>query len=388
MVRSAAGLDFLARRERSSLRSLLIRATAAAGGRRVAPELEQLVHAAPIELLPQAASLHRIGGTVLRGLDGVEGVPDDVRVRLGALRQRCTLRHLLLTGALGQLARFLDHAELAWVTMKGPVVAALLYPEPGDRAYADLDLLVHRRDFPTAMHLLEDLGYQHSIHDWRLAERMMAGQVTMTRGPVMIDLHWHLHYSREDRRPFAIVPESMIERRRIVSVSGVETPVLDSVDTLLTLAFHAARSDGHRLVWVKDIERQVAVEQPDLDELVRRSRAARCAPPVGVMLGRSQALLGADLPHEIIEALASTSLRAIDRVVCRLSHPIPLSERPTLNRAFTRSVRSSIVRTMLDTPSRGIRRLRRRLFAYPSNETDDLDEKTEFLEAVSSAVEP
>ena len=35
---------------------------------------------------------------------------------------------------------------------------------------------------------------------------------------------------------------------------------LDSVDTLLSLAFHAARSDGHRLVWSKDIERVVASE--------------------------------------------------------------------------------------------------------------------------------
>ena len=46
----------------------------------------------------------------------------------------------------------------------------------------------------------------------------------------------------------------------------------------MTLAFHAARSDGHRLVWLKDIERALAVESRDLDELVRRCRASRCAP--------------------------------------------------------------------------------------------------------------
>ena len=198
--------------------------------------------------------------------------------------------------------------------MKGPVVAALLYPDVGDRSYGDLDLLVDRRDFPQAMRVLEELGYQHAIHNWALAEEMLAGQVGMSSPAVTVDLHWHLHYSREDRRPFAVDPEAMIERTRLVDVSGVTTPTLDPVDTLLTLAFHAARSDGHRLVWLKDIERAVAVEQPDLDELVRRCRAYRCAPPVGVMLGRARSLLDADVPDEIMRALVPMTLRAADRV--------------------------------------------------------------------------
>jgi hypothetical protein len=384
MVRSAAGLDSLTRHERSSLRALLLRATAAAGGRRVDGELEQLVHAAPVESLPAAAGLHRLGGTVLRGLDGVDGVPGDVTARLGELKRQSSLRHLLITGALSEIARTFDDAGLAWVAIKGPVVAALLYPEPGDRTYGDLDLLVDRRDFPRAMQLLENLGYEHSIHDWLLAEKMMAGQVTMSRAAVAVDLHWHLHYSQEDRGPFDIDPEAMVARRRIVTASGVKIPTLDPVDTLLMLAFHAARSDGHRLVWMKDIEREVAVEQPDLDEVIRRSRAARCAPPVGIMLGRSRALLDADVPDETIRALTPRTLREADRVVAAISQPVRLSERPTLNRTFTRSVRSSAVRTLLATPSRGLRRARRWLFPPPPNETDDLDEKSSYLAAVSS----
>ena len=75
-----------------------------------------------------------------------------------------------------------------------------LYPEVGDRAYTDLDLLVGRRDFPGAMHLLEELGYEHTIHNWALAEQMLAGQIGMKTATAQIDLHWHLHYSHQDRR--------------------------------------------------------------------------------------------------------------------------------------------------------------------------------------------
>lgn len=388
MDRERVGLDTLTRPERSALRELLIRATAAAGRSSDQYELEQLVAAAPIGGLPAAAGLHRVAGSVLRGLDGVGGVPGDVRTQLAVLRQRAALNHLLLTGVLGELGRALDDAGLSWVAMKGPVVAARLYPEVGDRAYTDLDLLVGRRDFSAAMHLLEELGYEHTIHNWALAEQMLAGQIGMKSATAQIDLHWHLHYSHQDRRPFAIDPEAMIERKRLVTVSGVTTPTLDPVDTLLTLAFHAARSDGHRLVWFKDIERAIAVERPDLDELVRRCRAYRCAPPVGLILGRARTLLDADVPDEILRSLTPVTLELTDRVAFAIAHPVRLDERATITRAYTRSVRSSVMASVAAVPTRGARQLRRHLHPPPVNETDSPDEKECYLNAVAASTRP
>jgi hypothetical protein len=325
---------------------------------------------------------------VLRGLDGVDGVPDEVQAQLGVLRQRAALNHLLLTGVLGGLSRALDDAGLSWVAMKGPVVAGRLYPEVGDRAYSDLDLLVDRRDFPPAMRLLEGLGYEHTIHNWALAEEMLAGQIGMTSANAQIDLHWHLHYSHEDRRPYAIDPEAMIERRRLVTVSGVTVPTLDAVDELLTLAFHAARSDGHRLVWFKDIERALSVERPDLDELVRRCRAYRCAPPVGLILGRARTLLDADVPDEILRSLTPVALQLTDRAVFAVAHPVQLDERPTVTRAYTRSVRSSLIASVAAVPTRGARQLRRHLHPPPLNETDSPAEKECYLNAVVASARP
>jgi hypothetical protein len=270
--------------------------------------------------------------------------------------------------------------------MKGPVVAALLYPDVGDRSYGDLDLLVDRRDFAQALRILEDLGYEHTIRNWALAEEMLAGQVVMTSQSVHVDLHWHLHYSSQDRRPFALDPEAMIERSRRVAVSGLTVPTLDPVDTLLTLAFHAARSDGHRLIWLKDVERAVAVEEPDLDELARRCHEYRCAPPVGLILGRARTVLDAKIPDELIQAMTPVALRVTDRLATALVHPVQLHERGTITRVFTRSVRSSTVASLSPVPTRGARRLRRRLLPPRENETDSPDEKESYLEAVSASI--
>jgi hypothetical protein len=384
---NAGVLDTLTRGERVALRAVLVRATAAAGRHRDDGELAGLVAAAPIERLPAAAALHRVGGTVLRGLDGIDSVPPAVRAALTALRQRAALNHLVVVGGMSQIREAFDAADLSWLAMKGPVLAARLYPDVGDRAYGDLDLLVSRSDYPRAMEILEELGFAHIIHNWALAERMLAGQVEMTNGRLNIDLHWHLHYSGEDRRPFALDPDAMLERRRPAHVSGVKVSILEPVDELLTLAFHAARSGGHRLIWVKDIERSLAVEEPDLDELVRRCRDERCGPPVGLMLARSSTLLDADVPPETIAALWPRVLRGADRVVCAVAPPIRMNEQPTATRVFTRSVRSSLTATVAEVPVRAARRLAWRLNPPAENETDSPDEKASYLRAVTAAPE-
>jgi len=384
-----AELDLLTRGQRNDLRELLIRSTAIAGHPDDEPDrdLRRFVEAAPIDALPAAAALHRVGGTVLRGLQHVDGVPDAVRGALLRQRDRSRLQHLLLVAALGRIGRAFDDRQLAWLTMKGPVVAAALYPDAGDRSYADLDLLVGRRDFPEAMRVLEDLGYQHVNHDWADAQQLMIGEVGMTDGPVRVDLHWHLHFSRADRRPFALDPEAMITRRRCVMVSGHATPTFDPVDTLITLAFHAARSGGHRLIWLKDIERSVAVDEPDLDEVIRRGAAYRCAPSVGVMLGRARRLLGAEIPDAVVDALAPAAIRGTDRAVAMVTHPVQLHERPTICRAATVSYRSSVRRSISCIPRRAVTWVRRRLRPPRDNETDDATEKASYLRAVATAVE-
>jgi hypothetical protein len=377
-------LDTLSRHERSALRELLVRAVTVAdwstdGG------LAPLVAAAPVHALPAAAALHRVSGSVRRALDRVDGVPADVRTQLEAEERVAALHHLVIVGALSTIANSFDDAGLTWAVMKGPVVAALLYRGIGDRRYGDLDLLVDQHGFGPAVRILEDLGYGHTIHDWSRAEQMLAGEIGMASPTVSVDLHWHLHYSREDRRQFALDPRAMLERVRHVDVSGLAVPTFDRVDTLLTLAFHAARSDGHRLIWLKDVERALDVDQPDVDELIDRCHTFRCAPPVGLVLARARRMLGAQVSRAAIDGLVPRSLQVIDWLSCRAVDPIQLHEHDTVTRALTRSARSSLADSVADLPLRTLRWAHPKLFPPPPNETDDRDEQERYFRAVAGS---
>jgi hypothetical protein len=385
MNRTPDSLEGLTRPEEDALRRVLVAAVVAADRPEARTSVEQFIETAPIRALPGVAALHRLSGTVLRGLDGVGGVPEETRRSLDEHRGQSALHHLLVVGALSEVARAFDDRSFAWVVMKGPVVAELLYADAGDRGYADLDLLVARHDFPRAMATLEELGYVSAIKNWALAERMLAGQVTLTGPIIQIDLHWALHYSDEDRRPFGFFPEAMIERARRVEAAGLRIPTFDSADTLVNLAFHAARSGGHRLLWLKDIERSIAVDRPDLDEVVRRALANRCGPPVGIVLDRTASILDADVPDEVIRALLPLSLRVVNRATERFVPPIRLHERDSITRWLTRSVRSSTASTVVETPRRAVHKLIRASRPPQPNETDDPSEKASFLHAVSTS---
>lgn len=370
----------LSRSERRSLRDLLLAATA--GDRdRVAGLLER----APIELLPDLAAVHRVSGTVRKTLLTIDDVPEAVMVALEAASTNSALHHLGLVGALHEVASVLDDAGLSWLVMKGPVLAAYYYRDVGDRGYADLDLLVDHRDFPDAVYKLEELGFRHVIRNWPLAEEMLAGQVEMRRGPVRIDLHWHLHYGRNDRRPYDFRPSRMIQRSRRVAVSGLSVPTFDTVDTVVTLAFHAARSGGHALVWSKDLERVLVVDRPDLERVVGSSEAARCAPAVGLMLGRARDLLGAPVADDIVDRLVPRSLAMLDRAAVRVSHPVQLGRRGVANRFVMRSAGPTALLTAVALPTRAGRQLSRRLRPPTEHETDDPVEKASYLRAVAAA---
>jgi Uncharacterised nucleotidyltransferase len=166
-------------------------------------------------------------------------------------------------------------------------------------------------------------------------------------------------------------------------VAGRAATTFDQEDTLLHLALHASRSGAHRLIWFKDIERSLAVDDPDLDELLRRARSFRCGASVGVALARAKSLLGADVPVELLEALLGRPLSYVERMATRASPPIRFDEHDTFARFVARSVRSDLRTSLADLGRRSLRSARR---AVPrrAHETSSQLEKEAFLRAVAS----
>ena len=373
----------LSRSERRALTALLTAAVARVGRDDLATDLDRLVADAPVDALPEAAYLHRVSGVVATSLQATTTLPDDVRDELEIEREDSGLHHLMIVGTLKTIADAFNDRGLRWLVMKGPVLASRLYDQPGDRTYGDIDFLVHPEDYGPAIEILEGFGYRHTIRDWVRAKSVMAGQINLAGALLEIDLHWHLHYSNLDRRPFRLDPIAILERSVEVDVGGVTAPVLDPVDRILMLTFHAARSGGHRLVWLKDIERALTIERPDLAEVVARAEAMALAPLVGMILDRAKRVLDAPVDDATLAALLPSGLRVAERAALRLSGPAQMHDNDTPIRFLSRSARPTLLAALTDVPMRGVRTLTVRGHTF-GNETDDPDEKAAYLAAVAA----
>ncbi|MBI4259880.1 MAG: nucleotidyltransferase family protein [Actinobacteria bacterium] len=272
----------------------------------------------------EAAAYHRVSGLVHRALSAAGGrvaLPGDEMHRLEAAYHAAVRDHLRTLGDLSAAGSALDAAGVPWLVVKGPVLAERYYGSPGERAYGDVDLLVPRGAFPDAVDALEGAGMPVIDRNWRLLRAELRSQVHVELPlGTLADVHWHL--VEPGRDPFELPVEAMIERSRPVSLGGQEVLTLDPGDTLLHLALHAALSGGHRLVWLKDVERAMASEPPDWDELVGRARAARAVRPLGVILRRVARTLGRTAPREVMRGVEGGALaKAVGRAIDRSSPP-------------------------------------------------------------------
>ena len=203
------------------------------------------------------------------------------------------LRHMRRLAELSRVARALDAADISWVVVKGPVLSERLWPRSDMRQYADLDVVVDRRQLGEALDALEEGGATLVDRNWPMIRSTMRGELTL-RLPhgTALDLHWHLVNERGERRMFDFPVEEMLARRVPAGLEGLQVDTLDPVDTVLHLAYHTARSGGQRLVWFKDFAS--AVQAPGVSWDVLQERAARygCALVLEAAARRCEAVLG------------------------------------------------------------------------------------------------
>ena len=261
----------------------------------------------------RAATYHALGGLGYVRLRNV-AMPGELVDALRTKYEQAIHHHLGIMWALARVRSALDETGSPWAVVKGPMVAELLYDDPGERTYGDLDVLVEASGFDRALDGLRGHGARLLDRNWRVLRRDMRGEVHLELpSGSLLDLHWHLVNMYRGR--ICIDTAAMLSRVEKVDLKGVTAPTLDATDSLIHLALHGTLSGGDRLLWTSDVARGTWRRPPDWDELVFRAEAWKIGPPVGLMLRRAREVLNADIPSEVPEKLLGRSYGKLARVV-------------------------------------------------------------------------
>jgi hypothetical protein len=208
------------------------------------------------------------------------------------------LRHLTTGADLALMAPLLGRDDARWAVMKGPVLSDHFWPRPDMRQYLDLDILVDRRHFRATIEALVENGARLVDCNWPLIRSQMRAELSLELPyGTSLDLHWDIVNDATLRRQLRVPVDAMLDRTLATRLGNLEVPCFDDVDTLLSLALHAALAGATRLVWLKDVELAAARSGLDWEEVDDRARSTGLNLTLTMMLNKAWRVLDGPIEH-------------------------------------------------------------------------------------------
>ncbi|HEU4510763.1 MAG TPA: nucleotidyltransferase family protein [Pyrinomonadaceae bacterium] len=202
-------------------------------------------------------------------------------------------------------------------TFKGAVLSQMAYGEIALRQAGDIDLLIHRHDFPQAKSLLESLGYQMfpKLTPAQLASHLHHHcEITFMRDDwfTVIDLHWEL-------APKSFVCNldinEVMSRLQSISVAGTMVETFSDEDSVLYQSMHGAKHLWRRLEWIVALSGCLKSEI-DWDVLVQRAERTRMTRMLALGLRLVEGFSDVKVPSRVLGRIDAD--KAMERMAAQI----------------------------------------------------------------------
>ena len=143
------------------------------------------------------------------------------------------------------------------LVIRGPALASTVYPDPGTRPWADIDLLVKPDQYLKARRVLNQLGYLSQIRRFEMLNELFNAEPFFNpkygTKRFEIDLHWSMFHYHGIKRNNEV--GEFFSRAKTVITPELTFKTLDPVDALICYTFHLIlhHAKDVRLIWINDI---------------------------------------------------------------------------------------------------------------------------------------
>lgn len=200
------------------------------------------------DLASQHGTIPYLAATV-HGAPRNASVPASIAERVDLHAASIALKNDALFGSLADIIAAFAQAGVRAVVLKGPALAQTVYPQPGWRAFRDLDLLCHPEDLSAANLTLRSLAYEPRPRKPTEQEQFHA-VYSMPERSVTVELHSDLLQLGLPTKCGADVWAQLHQ----FSVDGATAYMLNAEFQILHLCVHLHTHGYSRLVWFKDLD--------------------------------------------------------------------------------------------------------------------------------------
>jgi hypothetical protein len=248
---------------------------------------------------PVARDLRRLGFTT---------VPKPVLERLGRMGLVTEFQLASLHDRLGKLLALLASHGIDALLLKGAGLAYTAYGSIEERPMGDIDLLVRPDSADRAWKLAVENGWMRrkDVAEERSYEDHQHLSPLEDADGLQIGLEIHIALFTQ-QAPFALDTSQLWDRARRITIAGAPALVPSAEDQLVHAALHFAWS--HEMTFgtwrtLRDVERIVASNALDWNEVVARAKAVRGATCCYWTLRLARDLAGVTIPESVLHALS------------------------------------------------------------------------------------
>jgi hypothetical protein len=237
------------------------------------------------------------------------------RESLRAWRRAYTLFTMNLTVEMFRLFEVFAASQVEALVIKGPVLSARCYGDPGLRQYGDLDLIVRNKDIQHSTELMIGLGYEPSVPLTAIQAKKIPGEYVFRQSTTKLLIEFHTeHTFRYHPRPLPL--EKLFKRQARVNIDSHKVPALSPEDELILICIHGAKHFWEQLSYIADVAAFVATQELDWERVESAAEEVGGERMLYVGLRLAADLLDAPLPEKVDVLVRS------DRIVGRLAWQI------------------------------------------------------------------
>jgi len=242
------------------------------------------------------------------------------RERLRTWRHAHTIFTMNLCAEMFRLFDSFAAVGIEALVIKGPVLSARCYGDPGFRQYGDLDLVVRHRDILCSTELMMNLGYQPSVPVAAIRAKKVPGEYVFrqSRTKLLVEFHTELTF-RYHPRPLPV--EKLFSRQVNVSIDAHEIPALSPEDELLLICIHGAKHLWEKLSYIADVAAFVSEQELDWERVMSAAEEVGGERMLYVGLRLAADVLGVALPKSV--AALSRSNATVGRLASQITRWLP-----------------------------------------------------------------
>ncbi len=249
----------------------------------------------------------------LQKMDGIS-VPEEVLKNFRYIAAETLSSNLSLMNEAAKISEEGKNAGVRILFIKGPVMVADVYKEPGKRSFSDIDILVSKDDSGSFEEVLRGLAYSQIQGD---EGGYRSQKVFQNDAGVTVDLQVGLIGRDLHNNFIGFDFDETYNRSRRVKVNGKDLSTLGLEDALIYYALHLAMHHSFQgLRWFVDIHEFVSVygqsiKWGSLLNLAARHKTRR---PLYYALYFTQELYGTRIPEGVMGDLERVR-RKVDRYI-------------------------------------------------------------------------